>query len=387
MVADSRGHYICAASSKRFAADEPLSRCPHCLGHLNLDLGPGLRPEQIDTATRSLWRYRRALRPTAAPTVTLGEGWTPLVGGQWDGNPVLWKLEYISPSGSFKDRGIAVMLNYLLACGIRSVGEDSSGNGGAALATYSAAAGIACRIYVPEATSAGKIVQIAATGAEVIKVPGSRQAVADAAVRGLDTAEHFYASHNWQPHFLEGTKTLAYEIWEALGFQVPAAIVVPVGGASNLLGCHIGFSELIAAGQISRMPRLYGIQSEACAPLAAAFDPDARFSAPGRPTIAEGIAVSRPIRIREVVEAVRSSEGAIIAVSEAQIADAHRRLARQGLYVEPTSATAAAGLSMLYRRRLIESGERVVIVLTGGGLKATDTIRGIMEEADRAQPR
>ena len=284
-------------------------RCP---------LGPGLRPDQIDTATRSLWRYRRALRPASAPMVTLGEGWTPLVGGKWDGNPVLWKLEYVTPSGSFKDRGIAVMLNYVLERGIRSVGEDSSGNGGAALATYSAAAGVACRIYVPEATSVSKIVQIAATGAEVIKVSGSRQAVADAAVNDLNTAERFYASHNWQPHFLEGTKTLAYEIWEALGFQTPAAIVVPVGGASNLLGCHIGFSELIAAGQISRMPRLYGIQSEACAPLAAAFDPDARFSAPGPPTIAEGIAVPHPIRVNEIVEAVRSSAGAIIAVSEVQ---------------------------------------------------------------------
>jgi threonine synthase len=146
------------------------------------------------------------------------------------------------PTGSFKDRGMTAMVTYFKARGVNHVLEDSSGNAGASLSAYAAAAGMRCRILVPETASYPKIAQIAACGADVVTIRGSRQDVADAA---LDMSrEIFYASHNWQPFFVEGTKTLAYELWEQLGFQAPDNVVVPLGYGSNVLGCERGFSEL-----------------------------------------------------------------------------------------------------------------------------------------------
>jgi len=181
-----------------------------------------------------MWRYRAAIRLSAPPLFTLGEGWTPLVPASFAGTGVLMKMEPLMPSGSFKDRGTAVMLNALFQAGVRSVLEDSSGNAGASIATYAAAAGMECRIFVPEATAAPKVVQIAAAGAEVRRIPGSRQDVADAALEVAETI--FYASHNWEPHFLEGTRTLAFELWEQLGFAAPDAVVAELTGGRELSG-------------------------------------------------------------------------------------------------------------------------------------------------------
>ena len=130
---------------------------------------------------------------------------------------MLFKLESQMPTGSFKDRGTAVMLNHLIEVGVGPIHEDSSGNAGSSIATYAAAAGLQCRIYVPATAPRGKVVQIAASGAEVRAIPGTRQAVTEAALAAV--GESFYASHNWQPFFIEGTKTLAYELWEQLGFR------------------------------------------------------------------------------------------------------------------------------------------------------------------------
>src|SRR5207244_10640056 len=179
-----------------------------------------------------------AVALAAPPRISLGEGWTPLVLRDWQGANVHFKLESQMPTGSFKDRGTAVMLNHLLEVGVGPIHEDSSGNAGASLATYAAAAGLPCRIYVPATAPRAKIVQIAAAGAEVRAIPGSRQAVTEAALAA--TGESFYASHNWHPYFIEGTKTLAYELWEQLGFAVPDNILVPTGYGSNILGLDRG---------------------------------------------------------------------------------------------------------------------------------------------------
>ena len=177
---------------------------------------PGIGRAEIETAERSLWRYAAALPVAVSDPVTLGEGCTPLVRRPWRGGHAHFKLEWFAPSGSFKDRGASVMLSILRQQGVDAVLEDSSGNGGAAVATYAAAAGMRAKILVPASTSPAKTVQMRAAGAEVELIPGTRQDTADAAVR--QAQEIFYASHNWQAHFLQGTKTLAYELWEDLGF-------------------------------------------------------------------------------------------------------------------------------------------------------------------------
>ena len=256
----------------------PLTEARWCAdnGHyLNLAPAPGLGRADIDASRHSVWRYAKALRVDSAHAVSLGEGGTPLVAGEWKGASVLYKLEFMMPTGSFKDRGMTVMVSYLKSRGLDRVLEDSSGNAGASLAAYAAAAGMGCRILVPETASYPKIAQIAAGGADVVTIKGSRQDVAEAALR--QSAEIFYASHNWQPFFVEGIKTLAYELWEQLGFAAPDSIVVPLGYGSNVLGADVGFAELLRRGEIGRRPRIFGVQQPAapCWPLPSRRAPSA----------------------------------------------------------------------------------------------------------------
>jgi threonine synthase len=342
--------------------------------HLNLTPGPGLVRGDIARERHDVWRYAAAIGVNPESAVSLGEGWTPLVAGDWDGAATLFKLEFMMPTGSFKDRGMTVMVSYLKSRGVDHVLEDSSGNAGASLSAYAVAAGIRCRILVPETASYPKIAQIAACGADVVTIRGSRQDVADAAMRM--SRDIFYASHNWVPFFVEGTKTLAFELWEQLRFAAPDNVVVPLGYGSNVLGCLRGFGELRARGEIERLPRIFGVQAENCAPYRAAWVSGRRslMAIDVRPTIAEGIASSKPTRVAEVLNGVRESGGEIVAVSEDDIVAALRTLARKGLYVEPTSAAAAAGLSQLVRGGAVQPHERTVLVLTGSGLKASERI-------------
>lgn len=334
----------------------------------------GIGRDRIERSVRSLWRYRHALPLAVHDPVSLGEGCTPLVARRWRGLDALFKLEWFAPTGSFKDRGASVMISMLRQQGIDYLLEDSSGNGGAAIAAYAAAAGIRAKILVPASTQPGKTVQMRTYGAEVELVPGSRQNTAEEAER--QAARIFYASHNWQPFFLQGTKTLAYELWEDLGFRIPDNVIIPTGAGSNVLGCDIGFGELMRAGEIARLPRLFAVQPENCAPIHATFGAGVDTLRPfePKPTIAEGTAIAHPVRLKEVLDAIRRSGGATVAVSENEIIAALRELAATGLYAEPTSAAAAAGLSKLVSAGTIGAGETTVVVLTGSGLKATQRI-------------
>jgi threonine synthase len=376
--------YIDAASAAAYSCDVPRW-CGAGGSYLNLSEGGGLHPADIDTSCRSVWRYAKAIRVDAAKAVTMGEGWTPLVTRCVEGCDVALKLDFMMPTGSFKDRGMTVMVSYLRERGIDHVLEDSSGNAGASLAAYAAAAGMRCRILVPETASYPKIAQMAATGADVVTIKGSRQDVAEAALRYA--TEIFYASHNWQPFFVEGTKTLAFELWEQFGFTVPDNVVVPLGYGSNVLGCARGFGELMACGEAAKMPRLFGVQAANCAPLFAAFQAgsDQLVNTDIRTTVAEGIASAKPTRVREVLDATRGSGGAIVAVSEEEIVAALGLLANAGIYVEPTSAAGAAGWLQLCRQHVIRPGETTVLVLTGSGLKAAERIGQLLGLAARGE--
>jgi threonine synthase len=329
----------------------------------------------------SLWRYGSVLPVSGDRVVSLGESITPLVEADVDGTAIRFKLDFLLPSGSYKDRGAAVLISALAALGVRHAVEDSSGNAAAAFAAYSARAGIACTVFAPAAASAGKLVQAAAYGARVERIEGSRDDVANAAIEAAaadPTAT--YASHNWHPFFIEGVKTWALEVWEQLGYRAPDNVVVPVGSGSMLLGAHLAFSRLREGGEIDRLPRLFAAQPAACAPLHAAFTAGADDVAAveRRPTLAEGASIARPVRGKELLAALRESGGRTAAVEEEEIADGLRDLARQGIYVEPTSAVAVAGVRQLLARREIQAGEATVVMLTGSGLKATETIRGLL---------
>lgn len=375
-------NYIDSATGAPYALSA-ARWCSDTGSYLDLGPAPGLRRGEIDTSRHSLWRYAKALLVDTKDAVTMGEGWTPLTCSEWGGAQVLFKCEFMMPTGSFKDRGMTVMVSYLKSCGISHVLEDSSGNAGASLSAYAAAAGMRCRILVPETASYPKIAQIAACGADVVTIRGSRQDVADAALRM--SSEIFYASHNWQPFFVEGTKTLAYELWEQLGFRAPDNVVVPLGYGSNVLGCDRGFAELKRNGEIDRVPRIFGVQAANCAPYHAAFKAGLEHLVPTEitATVAEGIASSKPTRVIGVLRAVRGSGGAIVAVSEAEIVAALGALAHKGCYVEPTSAAAAAGLTQLLASGAIKPGETTVLVLTGSGLKASEKIGELLKLGTR----
>lgn len=331
---------------------------------------PGITRAAIRAEDRSLWRYAAALPFAPEDPITMGEGCTPLVPRVIGGASALLKCEWFMPTGSFKDRGASVMLSLLRAQGVTDVLEDSSGNGGAAISTYAAAGGMAATIFVPESTSPAKTVQSRAAGAAIRLIPGTRQDCADAAL--AESARIFYASHNWHPFFLEGTKTLAYELWEDLGFVAPDNVIMPCGAGSNVLGCGIGFGELLRAGEISRLPRLFAAQPANCAPIARAFLGEP--AVPALPTIAEGTAIAQPLRTMEISQVLTESRGGAVMLSEAEIAAATLELARGGIYVEPTSAQAAAAFARLLAAGTIRADETTVVVLTGTALKATPRI-------------
>ncbi len=365
--------YVDPLSGAHYPLDIPRWRSDGG-GPLLLTPGPGLGPDDIERSQRSLWRYRAALAGDIQRPISLGEGCAPLIERPWGDLRPLFKCEWFSPTGSFKDRGASVLLSFLRGIGVTAVLEDSSGNGGSAIAGYGAAGGMRVKVLAPATTSPAKIAQVRAYGAEVQLVEGPREASQAEAIRQSETT--FYASHNWQPFFLEGVKTLAYELWEDLGFEPPDAIVVPVGAGSLLLGLHFGFRELLSAGRIARLPRLYAAQPLNCSPVAASFAAglDTPVERTTRPTIAEGTAITAPLRLKQMIAALRESGGAAVAVTEQEIVAALRGLATSGLFVEPTSATATAALTRLAAAGEMAPAACTVVVLSGSGLKAATIV-------------
>jgi len=321
----------------------------------------------------TLWRYREALAVERGDcVVSLGEGFTPLVADELFGRPVLLKLDFLNPTGSFKDRGSAVMISKLKEWGIPEIVEDSSGNAGASVAAYARRAGITAHIYVPGYTSAGKTAQIRMYGADLVKVDGSREDTTRAAVEAASRT--FYASHNWSPYFVAGLKTMAYEICEQQSWQAPDWVVAPVGGGSLVLGLYLGFTDLLKAGLISRMPRIAAVQAAACAPVYHAWR-QRLHDVPAvakRESAAEGIVIAQPVKGGAILEAIYNSDGVVLTVTEEEIWATARALAEKGIYVEPTAAAAPAAVRQMAEQGLAGPESSVVVPLTGMGLKATD---------------
>ena len=338
---------------------------------------PGIKRDEIDQDQKSIWRYAASLPCSVDRPISLLEGLTPLLPAPWLAPHTHLKMESQNPTGSFKDRGASVMLSILRQQGIDHILEDSSGNGGASIAGYAAAGGMKSTILVPSYTQAGKTVQMRAYGGTVQLVPGTRQDTANAAIDL--SREIFYASHNWQALFLQGTKTLAYELWEDLNYAAPDNIIIPTGAGSNVLGCDIGFGELLRAGEIDKRPKLFAAQPANCCPIHTCFASgnDTIDGYEAKPTLAEGTSIAQPIRTTEVLAAIRRSNGGTAAVSEAEIVEAFKALTHHGTYVEPTSAVAVAAVKQLIANKQIDPNETSVILLTGSGLKATHMIAEI----------
>lgn len=324
--------------------------------------GPAPDPAAFDTRD-GLWAFDAFI--PEQPHVTLGEGMTPLVSApDWNAS---FKLEYVFPTASFKDRGATTILSRAVALGVDTVVEDSSGNAGAAIATYAARAGIDAEIYVPAAAKAAKLRAIERAGATPVRVEGSRQAVTDACLRAVESGEAWYASHAWNPAFLAGTATIAYEIALQRDWNAPDAVVLPLGHGTLFLGAYRGFQGLERAGWIDEMPRLLAAQASGYAPIA--DDRHLETSGSEVNEIADGIQIREPVRGEEIHTAIEETDGDAIALGEDAVETALSRLHRGGFYTEATCAIAPAALEVYREQGAIDRDDDVVVPLTGSGLK------------------
>jgi threonine synthase len=351
----------------------PQQFCCDCGGAFEFIARDDFDPISILDSDYSVWRYRHLLPlDFSEPRVCLGMGWTPLVRLDLNGREVLLKLDFLSPTGCYKDRGTTVVINILSHAGVKTIVDDSSGNAGASVSAYANAAGMRADIFVPAHASAAKKSQIAMYGATVHPVAGPRAKTTEAALNAID-GERVYASHAYHPGFLLGQQTAAWELWEQLGGRPPDWMIIPLAQGGNLLGYWFGFRRLLWAGVIDQMPRLVAVQSDQVAPLARAYErglDDVPPVSPGK-TIAEGIAVSNPIRGKRLLQAIRETEGLVVEVSDPDVLDAQGRLARHGIWVEPTSATVLAAYRKLEAQ--IDPSDSVMLALTGSGLKSPAT--------------
>lgn len=353
---------VCEACGRTYEAgpEEPWRcSCGHPIDFAARPLPEG-PPADLDVAA-GLWAFGDFV--PIEPRVTLNEGWTPLTDApHWNAQ---FKLDYVFPSGSFKDRGATTTLSWAAELGVDRIVEDSSGNAGAAIAQYAARAGVEAEIYVPADVKAAKLRAIERAGATPVRVEGDRQAVTDACVAAVEEGDAWYASHAWNPAFFAGTATVAYEIAAQRGWTVPDAVVLPVGHGTLFLGAYRGFTALRDAGWTDAVPRLLGVQAEGVAPIVAARGGEVG-TAPN--DAADGIQIAEPVRADQILAAVDATDGDVIAIGEGATRDALDRLHRRGFYVEATSAVAVAGLEH-YRETGVLGEESAVVPLTGSGLK------------------
>ena len=371
--------YRCDACGSEYPADDPWRcDCGHALDYADRpvpDDGPP-EPRSLDR-DRGLWAFDAFL--PVERRVSLGEGWTPVVDApSWDAQ---FKLDYLFPTGSFKDRGAATTISQALALGVDRVVEDSSGNAGLAIATYAARAGIDAEIYVPADAKPGKLRAIERTGADVVRVEGSRADVTDACVEAVESGDAngegkeetgWYASHAWNPAFFAGTATWALELAAQREWTVPDAVVTPLGHGTLFLGAYRGFRALERAGWTDDVPRLLGAQATGYAPFETVDGGDATDQSTGDETTndaAAGIQIREPARADQIRAAIDATDGAVVAVDAAATAAERDRLARAGFHVEPTSATVTAALSRFREKNVLDDGDDVVVALTGSGLK------------------
>ncbi len=376
-------HLECSRCGDVLPADRLQNLCP-CGGPLlaRYDLeaiARRWRRQDLAARRRNLWRYREVLPigPNEEP-LTLGEGGTPLLRSRRIGpslglQDLLLKDETVNPTGSFKARGLAVAVHRARALGARHIALPSAGNAGSAAAAYAGAAGLACTVAMPVGTPAPIVAEARAYGAEVELVEGS---IADAGLWVRERCEAggwFDVSTLREPYRVEGKKTMGYELAEDLGWTLPDAIVYPTGGGTGLIGMCKAFDELEALGWIdAARPRMIAVQAAGCAPIVAAFEGGRETAQPVADprTVASGLRVPSAIGDFLMLGILRRSGGSAVAVTDEGLLDGARRLAREeGILAGPEAGAAVAALPLLLEREAIAPEERVVLLVTGHGLK------------------
>ncbi|MGE0440652.1 MAG: threonine synthase [Gemmatimonadales bacterium] len=360
--------------------------CPDCLGPLEPVYPPDrARPSRAEIAARppSLWRYREWLPLAGVPTLSLDTGFTPLVEAPrlagLLGVARLWlKNDTVShPSLSFKDRVVATAINAASGLGLDRIGCASTGNLAVAVAAQAARAGLPAVILIPDTVEPAKVIATAAAGARVIRVRGTYDDVNRLAVQLADRRRIGIVNVNLRPYYGEGSKTVAFEIAEQLGWRLPDAVVAPMAGGSLLSKLHKGFGEFLADGVVAgRVPRLYGAQAAGCAPIAAAVTAGSWRINPVVPdTVARSLAIGAPADGLRAVRAIGDSGGWAAAVADDDLLEAIRILAEHsGVFAETAGGVTLAGAFDLARAGRLGPADEVVLCLTAHGLKTPEAI-------------
>src|SRR6184192_326564 len=364
---------------------EPAYVCEHCFGPLevayDLDaIRDRVSRQIIANGPASIWRYREFLPTPAGNPVDLGTGFTPLVEaknlGKAMGLDHLYvKNDTLNPTGSFKDRNVAVATNFALSYGFDTLSCSSTGNLAGSVAAYAARAGLRALVFIPADLEPGKVGAASAYGATIVEVDGTYDDVNRLCAELADQYRWAIVNVNLRPFYSEGSKTLAFEVVEQLGWRAPDHIVVPVAAGSLLAKTAKPFQELVGVGLLEAAPtRIHAAQAQGCAPVSTAIQRGLDTVTPVRPhSIAKSLAIGNPADGRYAARAVRASGGWGTACPEDAVLEGMAVLAEtEGILSEPAGGVVVAGLRQLVAERRIERDESVVVCITGNGLKTTE---------------
>ena len=379
----------CIDCGTTFVSDPPGYSCSSCGGLLQASkLEQSLsRGELFGRTGEGIWRFRELLPfDREASPISLSEGGTPLVKtrnlARVTGLRSLYvKNEGQNPTGSFKDRGMTVAVTRAVQAGARVLVCASTGNTSASMAAYAARAAKTAAVIVPAGkVAAGKLVQAVIYGAKIVRAEGTFDDALDMVLKSISKLSDYAVMNSVNPYRLEGQKTLAFEVFEQLGFVVPDYVVLPVGNAGNISAIWKGFKELRACGIADKTPRMVGVQAEGASPIAKAFWKGSETITPVQnpQTVASAIRIGNPASWKKALAALRESEGMVLTVSDEQITAARKSLASsEGIFVEPASATPIAALTEIGGR--LEKDAVTVCVATGNGLKDQETVGADIE--------
>jgi threonine synthase len=378
----------CRECGRHYPA-EALHVCEYCFGPLEVvydyeAIRGGLSRSKVESGPLSIWRYADLLPASPDGAVSLGAGFTPLVRahrlGAELGLSELWiKNDTLNPTGSFKDRVVSVALTKAQELGFKVAACASTGNLANSVAAHAAHAGMKSVVFIPSDLEAGKVVTTAVFGGQLIAVEGTYDDVNRlCAELAGEHPSWAFVNVNLRTYYAEGSKTLAFETAEQLGWQAPDHVVVPVASGSQLCKVAKGFNELWKVGLLDSEPhvRVSGAQATGCSPVATAFNDGRDFVQPVRPsTIAKSLAIGNPADGPYALDVVRNSGGGFGSVSDDEIVEGIRLLARtEGIFAETAGGVTIASLCQLVNSGVVRPDERVVALVTGNGLKTIDAV-------------
>jgi threonine synthase len=367
--------------------------CERCFGPLEVayasraDADPAALKRRIQAGPQSLWRYGDFLPVPVPPAGTLPAGWTPLLRADRLASALgleeVWvKNDAANPTHSFKDRVVSIALARARELGFETIACASTGNLANAVAAHAAAAGLESYVFIPSDLEEQKVLATGIYGTHLVAVRGNYDDVNRLCTELSGEHDWAFVNINMRPYYAEGSKTLAYETAEQLGFELPDRVVAPIASGSLFTKIALGFQEWIDVGLLEgQLPVFHGAQATGCSPVATAFADGQDFCRPVKPdTIAKSLAIGNPADGPYALDLARRTQGTIESVTDDEIRTGIKLLAQTtGIFTETAGGVTTAVLAKLAQRGIIDPSERVVLYITGEGLKTLDVARGTFE--------